>query len=267
MEFFQHIGIVRDIPGLDPDIVFRIWGYPIASSTLMTFFITIVIAIFVAVSVRRFRVNPGRFQIIIESLYEQVVGLIQQITASEKHAKRVFPIIGAMLVYLTIANLIGLIPGLSEFTYNGTPVFRSPTADFNTTFGLAFGAILVLQFVSIKDYGLFGHIGKFFKFKEVYQGFRKGVSAGFVALIDFFVGVLDIIGELAKIISLALRLFGNMYAGNVLMVIIMGALAYVLPAVWLGMNIFVGILQAMVFSALVAAYYMLAIKPEDEEES
>jgi F-type H+-transporting ATPase subunit a len=193
--------------------------------------------------------------------------LIQQITASEKHAKRVFPIIGAMLVYLTIANLIGLIPGLSEFTYNGTPVFRSPTADFNTTFGLAFGAILVLQFVSIKDYGLFGHIGKFFKFKEVYQGFRKGVSAGFVALIDFFVGVLDIIGELAKIISLALRLFGNMYAGNVLMVIIMGALAYVLPAVWLGMNIFVGILQAMVFSALVAAYYMLAIKPEDEEES
>lgn len=267
MNFFEHIGIVRDIPGLDPDIVFRIWGYPIASSTLMTFFITIVIAIFVAVSVRRFRVNPGRFQIIIESLYEQVVGLIQQITASEKHAKRVFPIIGAMLVYLTIANLIGLIPGLSEFTYNGTPVFRSPTADFNTTFGLAFGAVLVLQFVSIKDYGLFGHIGKFFKFKEVYQGFRKGVSAGFVALIDFFVGVLDIIGELAKIISLALRLFGNMYAGNVLMVIIMGALAYVLPAVWLGMNIFVGILQAMVFSALVAAYYMLAIKPEDEEES
>lgn len=265
MNFFQQIGIVRDIPGLDPDIVFTVFGFPIASSTLMILLITLILAILSGVIVKTFAVRPGKFQVVVEMLYEQVVGLVDQITNSRKHSERVFPIIGAMLVYLTIANLIGLIPGLTELTYNGTPIFRSPTADFNTTFGLAFGAILILQFVSIKDYGVLGHLGKFIKVKEVYQGFKQGVSAGFVALIDFFVGVLDIIGEIAKVVSLALRLFGNMYAGNVLMVIIFGALAYVLPAVWLGMNIFVGVLQAMVFSALVAAYYMLAVKPEAEE--
>ena len=87
----------------------------------------------------------------------------------------------------------------------------------------------------------------------------------FIALIDFFVGVLDIIGEVAKVISLSLRLFGNMFAGQVLALILLGALAYIVPSVWLAMNLFVGVLQALVFSALVAAYYMLAVKPDEEE--
>lgn len=265
MDFFKQVGIVREIPSLDPDIVFTIAGFPIASSTLMILLITLILAVLAGTSVRKFAIRPGKLQAAIELIYEQIVGLVDQITNSRKHSERIFPIIGAMLVYLTVANLIGLIPGLTDLTYDGTPIFRSPTADFNTTFGLALGAVIILQFVSIKDYGALGHLGKFIKIKEVYQGFKQGVSAGFVALIDFFVGVLDIIGEIAKVVSLALRLFGNMYAGNVLMIIIFGAFAYVLPAIWLGMNIFVGVLQAMVFSALVAAYYMLAVKPETDE--
>lgn len=266
MNFFEKISIVRDIPGLDPDIVFRIGNFPIATSTMMIFLITIILAVFGVIVGRTFRVRPTRFQTAVELLYEQIVGLISQITQSRKHTERILPVIGAMLVYLVIANLIGLIPGLSEITWNGGPVFSSPTADFNTTFGLALGSVIALQFISIQDYGILGHIGKFLKFKEVYQGFKKGLTSGLEALIDFFVGILDIIGEIAKVVSLALRLFGNMYAGNVLMVIIFGAISVVLPAVWLGMNIFVGVLQAMVFSALVAAYYMLSVKPESEEE-
>lgn len=266
MSFLSQIGIVRDIPSLEPDIIFSVAGFPIASSTLMILLITLIISVLSGFIIKTFTVKPGKFQTIIELLYEQIVDLINQITQSRKHAQRIFPIIGSMLVYLTIANLIGVIPGLTEITYNDSALFRSPTADFNTTFGLAFAAVIILQFVSIKEYGVLGHLGKFFKFKEVYQGFKKGLSAGLVSLIDFFVGLLDIIGEIAKIVSLALRLFGNMYAGNVLMVIIFGAISVVLPAIWLGMNIFVGVLQAMVFSALVAAYYMLAVKPETEEE-
>lgn len=266
MNFWQQIGIIRETPGLNPDVVFTVYGFPIASSTLMIFLITILIALFSFLVIRKFSTKASRVQVAVELIYEQIVGLIDQITQSKEHSKKLVPVIGSMLVYLTISNLIGLIPGLTDITYNNTPVFRSPTADFNTTFGLALGAIVVLQFISIKDYGVLGHLGKFFKVKEVYQGFKKGISSGLVSLIDFFVGLLDIIGEIAKVVSLALRLFGNMYAGNVLMVIIFGAISIVLPAVWLGMNLFVGVLQAMVFSALVAAYYMLAIKPETDKE-
>jgi F-type H+-transporting ATPase subunit a len=99
----------------------------------------------------------------------------------------------------------------------------------------------------------------------VYRGFKKSTSDGFIALVEFFVGLLDIVGEIAKVVSLSLRLFGNMYAGKVLALIIIGAFSYVIPSIWLAMNLFVGILQALVFTVLVATYYMLTIKTEEED--
>ena len=259
--------IKREITGLDPEIIFSIGGFPIASSTLMIFLIVFVFIVFAFFATRKFSIRPGGFQIIVEEIYNQIIGLVDQITSSKKHSKKIFPVIGAMLVYLAVANLIGLIPGLTSITFNGKAIFSSATADFNTTFGLALGAVIAIQIISIKEWGVLGHLGKFFKFKEVAQGFKKGISDGFIALIDFFVGLLDIIGEVAKVVSLALRLFGNMYAGQVLMIILFGAVAFVIPSIWLAMNIFVGVLQAMVFAALVAAYYMLAVKEDESEEA
>ena len=113
---------------------------------------------------------------------------------------------------------------------------------------------------------MLSYLSNFFKFKEIFKGFKEGLGAGAIALVDFFVGLLDIIGEVAKVISLAIRLFANMYAGQILMIILMSAVAYVVPVILYGMGIFVGALQAMVFAILIASYYMLAIKPEDEVE-
>ncbi|MDH5442178.1 MAG: F0F1 ATP synthase subunit A [Candidatus Nomurabacteria bacterium] len=266
-EFFAKLGIIRDITPLEPETIFSIAGFPIANTTITIWLITLIFIVLALVVAGTFKLRPTKFQVFIEMIYEQVVGLVDQITNDRYHSKKIFPIIGAIFVYLVVANLISIIPGLTEITLNGAPIFRSPTADFNTTFGLALGAVIAINIVSIRDWGLLGHLGKFFRFREVYQGFRQGMASGFTALIDFFVGLLDIIGEIAKVVSLALRLFGNMYAGQVLMIIIFGALAFVIPSIWLAMNIFVGILQAMVFSALVAAYYMLAIKPTSDVAS
>jgi F-type H+-transporting ATPase subunit a len=107
-------------------------------------------------------------------------------------------------------------------------------------------------------------LGKFFKFKEVFLGFKKGFMEGFMAVIDFGIGLLDIVGELAKDVSLSLRLFGNMYAGEVLATLILGAFAFVLPLTWTTMSLLSGTVQALVFGSLVTAYYMLAIKPDEE---
>jgi F-type H+-transporting ATPase subunit a len=85
-----------------------------------------------------------------------------------------------------------------------------------------------------------------------------------MAIIDFFIGLLDIVGEATKVISLSLRLFGNMYAGQVLAIIILGFFSIVVPSIWLAMNLFVGVLQAVVFASLVASYYMLATAAAEE---
>jgi F-type H+-transporting ATPase subunit a len=201
-------------------------------------------------------------------VYESIVDLTNQITGnSKKHTGILIDVIAGMMIYLLLANLLPLIPGLTDIQVNNVALFRQPTADFSTTLGLSLAAVIAIQFVSIKEWGILGHIGKYLPLKKVYLGFKKGIGSGFMTLIDVFVGLLDILGEFAKIISLSLRLFGNMYAGAVLMMIIFGAIAWGLPAVWLGMNIFTGVLQAMVFAVLVGAYYMLVIKnPEESDE-
>ena len=263
MNFFS---VQRDIPGIDPIFLFDIAGFPIAASTVMIFLI-ILIFIVLAISVKRtFKLVPTKFQTAFEFLYEGMVDMIEEVTADTKRAQTIFPVIASIFIYLLVANLLGLVPGVSELMLNGNQLFQTPTADFNTTFGLALGAIIVINIISIKEWGVVGFLEKFFKFRDVFKGFRKSMGDGAISLVDLFVGVLDIVGEIAKVISLSIRLFANMYAGQILMIILMGAFAYILPGVWYGMNIFVGALQAMVFAVLVAAYYMLEINPADAIE-
>lgn len=256
MNFLQ---IKHGIPGIEPEIIFKVFGYPVSSSTLFSFFILLLLVCFVYFSVRKFKSVPGKFQTIVEMLYEAIDNFITSIVGKER-AGMVLPIVGSLFVYVGVSNLIGIIPGLNSFTYSGIEIFRVPTTDFNTTVGLAIGSVIFLQVVSIMDFGFWGHLGKFFKFKEVFLGFKKSISSGVMAIIDFFVGILEFIGEFTRIISLSFRLFGNMYAHEVLAVIIMGAFAYVLPAVWSTMGLLVGVVQALVFGSLIAVYYSLSIK-------
>ena len=171
--------IKRTIPDLEPQIVAWLFDFPLANSTLMSLLITVLIVIFVQVAVRKFQLRPTKFQIAAEMMFNEIVGLVDQITNSRKHSLRIFPVIAALLVYLAVANLIGLIPGLTSITIGEFSLFQTSTADFNTTFGLALAAVLVIQVVSIAEWGLLGHIGKYFKFKEVIQGFSQGIGKGF----------------------------------------------------------------------------------------
>ncbi|MFT5281073.1 MAG: F0F1-type ATP synthase membrane subunit a, partial [Flavobacteriaceae bacterium] len=186
----------RPITPLTPDTIFSVAGFPIANTTLMVLFIALLIFILGYFVFRKFTLAPHtKFQIAVEMLYEMVIGLISQLTGGKERAQAIFPIIGAMLVYLTFANLLASFPILGEITYSGKQFLRGATADFNTTLGLAFASVVAINIISIREWGFFGWIGKFFKFKEVYLGFKKGLAQGGIACIDFFVGMLDIIGE------------------------------------------------------------------------
>jgi len=259
------LGISREISPIGPETVAMIGDFRIANSTTFLIFIILCLALFCYFVVRKFKIKPNTTQSVVEMLYEGIASFLDQITDDRERTNKIFPIIATIFIFVGISNLIGLIPGLTTITVGGVSLFRTPTADFNTTFVLAFGSVLVLQFVSIVEWGLLDHINKFVKFKDVYRGFKSSLKDGIMSLIDFAIGLLDIVGEFAKIFSLSLRLFGNMYAGEVLMIIIMGGFAYLVPALWLSMNILSGLIQALVFGSLVTAYYMLSIKPEENK--
>jgi len=255
--------ITREISSVTPDSILMIGNFKIANTTLLSFFILILFVILCFFAIRKFKMNGNKFQNFIEYLYESLVSLVEQITGSKKHAIIIFPLIGSLIFYIFVSNLISLIPGLTTITIGEKSLFRSPTSDFNTTFGLALGCIILLQAISIKEWGFWGHIGKYLKFKEVYLGFRKSIADGFMAIVDFFVGILDIVGEVARVVSLSLRLFGNMYAGEVLATLILGAFAFVIPITWSAMSILSGVIQSIVFGSLVASFYILSVKNEE----
>ena len=254
----------REIATVGPEIHGTVFGLPIANSFLLSVVITVLVGCVAYFIVRKFAERPTDTQNILELCYEKMIELTTQITGNENRSKKIFPVIGALFVYIGVANLIGLIPGVTSFTYAGAALFRTPTSDFNTTVGLALAMVLLIQLISIREWGLFGYLGRFFKFKEVYQGFKQGIGAGMMAIVEFLVGLLDIVAECAKVISLSFRLFGNMFAGEVLAVLLLSAVAFVVPALWLSLNLLFAVVQAVVFGSLVAAYYSLAVKEDAE---
>jgi F-type H+-transporting ATPase subunit a len=260
MEFLKY---PRDIAGVNPDIVFSVGDFHIANSTLYLVLIAIVLGVSSWLLSRSLSIIPGRTQLIVESIYEWLANLVSQITKSDKRTEAILPVIGSILVFVAASNYAGLLPGFGSITYDGTSVFRTPTSDFNTTFALAFGSIIAINVISVKEWGLLGYLGKFFKFKEIYLGFRKGIGAGFMGIIEFFIGLLDIFGEITKVASLSLRLFGNMYAGEVLTTILIGSFAFAVPALWMAMGVLSSAVQAVVFTSLVTVFYSLSVKDDE----
>jgi len=178
MPFFtigmDFLRIQREINSVGPETVGFIGDFPVVNSFLLSLVILVLILLVAVFVVRRFKLIPETTQNIFESLYEQMIGMVEQITGSKKLAENIFPVIGALFVYIGLSNLIGLLPGVSNITFNGVQAFRTPTSDFNVTLGLAMAMILLVQVASIKQWGILSYLGKFFKFKGLVQGFRKG---------------------------------------------------------------------------------------------
>ncbi len=257
--FFQ---VESQVAPVKPETLFKVGGFEFTNSMTSGLLVLLLIAIGSFIISSKIKFIPGKFQSATESLTEAFFNLIEQISGSRKFAFKILPLVGALFVYIGLSNLLGLIPILSEFTYNGIYFFRTHTSDFNITFGLALAMILLIQIESIRDAGLFGHIGKYLKFKEVYLGFKQGFGKGAMAIVDFIIGLLDIVSEIARIISLSLRLFGNMYAGGVLTAILFSMFALLLPLPWFFLSLLAAVVQTMVFGSLVAAFYSLAVDTE-----
>jgi F-type H+-transporting ATPase subunit a len=263
---FFHV--VEPIPTIAAPILGDIGPLSVATSSMAVLLITVLVAV-LCVFVSRSKLIPNRFQHLVEILYEHIANFITPIVGNKEKAKVIVPYTGSLMLYLIIANLLPMMPFVSGFSIivNGehVPLFRGATTDFSTTFGLAFAVIVTMQYVGMKERGVLGYLSHFIQIKQVIKGFKKGFGEGMVAIIGFLVGLIEIISELAKMLSLSLRLFGNLFAHEVLTVILLGAFAFGVPALWMGMGFLVGVVQSVVFVALVTVYYSLVLKKEGKD--
>jgi F-type H+-transporting ATPase subunit a len=263
--FFPH----PHMPAIKADILGSVNNWPISNSSMFLFLMVLFFSIF-AIFVQKFKTIPGKFQSIVEILIESITGLLSSLTSGKDHrAKELFlPIVSIFLIIGGI-NIIGSFPIINQITWNDghhiVPMFRKSTADINTTLPLALAIVLSMQFFGVKNWGFFGYFKRFFPIHIFIREAKHGGMGIFTGFIELFVGLLELVSEFVKVISLSLRLFGNMFAGEILLAILMGIFAFMLPAVWMGFDLLVAVIQTIVIGCLASVYYLFVVKEDGQE--
>lgn len=230
---------------------------PITNSILLTFLVSAFLIISSIAIKRGINIVPTKIQNSIEILFEALVDFFTDTFGSREQAYKYFPFIATIFIFVLINNWFGILPilgaiGIFHQSEHGEvffPLFRSAASDINTTLALSVISVATTHVIGASALGIISYGKKYLNFSGV---------------IPFYVGILELIAEIAKIISFSFRLFGNIFAGEVLLTIV-GSLAPILiPVPFLGLEIFVGLIQALVFTMLTTVFIKLAITSHDE---
>lgn len=224
-------------------------GLTITNSLLMTWLVMAVIIGFALVFRRKIALIPGKLQAGIELLFEGVLGYMEEVLESPKLARRFFPLVMTIFLFVLVGNEMAFLPGVGSVGVdNGhgglIPLLRAPAADLNFTLALAFISFFVIEISGLAILGAKSYAGKYLNFTS-FSG--------------FFVGLIEIISNLGRIISFSFRLFGNIFAGEVMIIVAMFFVAYLLPVPLMAFEVFVGFIQAVVFAMLTLFFIKLAV--------
>jgi len=254
--------------------IFEIGHFTVTNSMLNAY---IAVGFFILVAIiasRRKSLVPKGIHNIIETVIEFALLEIEKVTQDKKNARKFLPLIATIFFFVLVSNWMGQIPGTGSIGIWGymheelelIPLLRPATADLNMTLAIAFVAILSTHLAGMKSQGIFNHFSKFFNLKGIWLSLKKGPMAIIVAVVEFFIGLIEIIGEFAKTLSLSLRLFGNIFAGEVLMTVMLSLMSYIIPIPFIFLELLVGIIQATVFAMLTLAFMVVATMSHGNHE-
>jgi len=289
---------------LAAETLWTVFGLPVSNAYITTW---VVMAILIALSylaTRNMSVIPGNAQLIAETVVGGLYDFFGAIAG--RHIKQFFPIVASLFLFILAANWVGLLPGVSTVGFYRSesaaeavtnepakevkpeaaadthaktteepkaesatetagqqgaekehgktefvPLFRAATADLNMTLALAIVAVIAMQYFGFANLG--GHyLSRFISFKDPIQ---------------FSVGLLELVSDISKVISFAFRLFGNIFAGEVLLAVIAFLMPFIVPLPFLMMELFVGLIQALVFSMLSTAFFSVAVSHGEGEHA
>jgi F-type H+-transporting ATPase subunit a len=202
-----------------------------------------------------------------ESILEFVMGYVDNVTKDRKKTLKFLPIVGSIFFFILFSNWVGLLPGTGSIGINRAgeflPILRPANTDLNMTLAMAVFAVIASHILGIVTIGFFKYANKFIKLGDLWVAFKSFSPIKImVAGIEFFVGLIEIFSEVAKMVSLSLRLFGNIFAGEILLTVlaslISGYGAFLIPLPFMLLELIVGIVQATVFAMLTLVYLSIA---------
>lgn len=236
---------------LPAESIFRVAGFSVTNTLLATWLAMLVLIVFFSRAMSHAKLVPGRVQNLAEMIIEMMMGLCVSV-AGEKRGRQYFTLVTSIFLFALVGNWMGLLPGFNtiglwreiEGTREFIPLLRGSTTDLNTTVALALISVGAIQFYGARALGFFAYLGKFVNFHE--------------GPIGFAVGLLELVSEVARIISFSFRLFGNIFAGEVLLTVMSFLVPLIVSIPFLGLEVFVGFIQALIFAMLTLVFLTIA---------
>lgn len=233
--------------------VISIWNDISISNSLFTMWLVMgILVVFGVLSSRAVREVPGRFQGVVELIVQGLVNFMKD--AGGPAVVRYLPLFGTLFLFALVSNWLFLIPLVGQIE-----LLHVPTADYHTNLGLALTGFISYQAAGIRQNGL-SYFTRWFNF----TAFNEGVLVGVVMI---FVGIIELFSELFRVLTLTLRLWGNVWGGEIVLAVLAALLlvpSLVLPFV--GLELFIGFIQAFVFAFLVLLYIILALESHGGEQ-
>lgn len=238
---------------LAPDVLGHFLGIPITNTLLTVWFVMTVLTVFALFISRNLRLIPSSAQVIVEALIGEAYDYIHGILGDEKLAKRFFPLIITIFIFILAINWLGLLPGFDAIGFYGNehgeekfiPFLHPANTDLNITIAFAIIAFLAIEIAGVTLLGFLKYAGKFVNFKSP---------------LAFVIGIIELFSEIARLISFSFRLFGNVFAGKTLILIAMFFVPFILPVPLLAFELFVGFIQAFIFAVLTLFFVKLAVE-------
>ena len=234
---------------LAAETLFNIGPIPITNTLLTTLLTTGILITYAVVTSKKISLAPtGNIQMISEIVVENIFSTIENLS-DRKRATRFFPIVATFFIFILVANYLGLFQGFTTMgiyqIHDGhkvlVPLFRSINSDLNVTLALALISVGATHYFAVTTLGVKNYLSRYFSLNPV----------------NLFVGLLEIIAEITKVVSLSFRLFGNVFAGEVLLVTISGLFAFILPLPFYFLELIVGFVQAAIFMMLTLVFMVI----------
>lgn len=238
-----------------PEQLWNIGGFSVTNTLMIGLLASVLLIVITQVATRRREIVPRGLQNIFELIFEGLLSFIESVTQDRAQARAFFPLITTIFLFVLFSNWIGLLPGMGTIgLLHGEgehatiiPFIRSTSADLNFTMALSLIAVCMTQFTGIAALGIVKY-GKKFLVSPLHKPYVLGT----------FVGFLELVSEFAKFLSFSFRLFGNVFAGEVLLTVMLHLMPYIVPLPFLFLEIFVGFIQATVFAMLTLVFMKMA---------
>jgi len=236
---------------LDPSQPAGLFDVSVSSTILTMWIVSVLVIVLLVVMTRGKAMLPGKAQNAMEYVFEMIEGFGMSLGGPA--AKPFIPLFAGFFLYILFSNWSGLVPLVGK-----VEALRAPTSDVNITIGLALVAFFFFEYQGFKALGIGGYLSKFFPVKE----FRNGVGAGLIAM---FVGLVELLLEFVKPVTLSMRLFGNIYGGEVALGVMTALTIAIIPMALIALELMLNLVQALIFSTLMLMFTLAAIESHGDE--